>query len=53
MSAAEQAIGVDVALFVSEGAEMAGDAFVKFGALLRAGHATQSQWLGGSRSCLD
>ena len=41
--AAELAIGVDVALFVSIGVQMTSDAFVEFGGLIRAGHATQSQ----------
>jgi hypothetical protein len=35
---------VDVALFVSDGVPMTGDDFVEFLGLLKAGHATQSQW---------
>ena len=32
---------MDVALFVSERAHVTGDAFVEFGGLLKASHATQ------------
>ena len=41
--AAELAVGVDVALFISGGAPMIGVAFVEFVGLLKAGHATQPQ----------
>jgi hypothetical protein len=42
-AAAELGVGVDVALFVKHGVQMIGDASVKFGALVKAGHATQRQ----------
>jgi hypothetical protein len=42
-SSAQLAIGVAVALFVSDGAQMNNVAFVEFGASLKAGHATQSR----------
>ena len=40
-TAVELAVGVDVALFVSGGNRMTGDAFVEFRGLPKAGHATQ------------
>ena len=43
MLAAEQAIGVDVALFVIVAVRMTGVAFVEFSGSLKAGHATQSR----------
>jgi hypothetical protein len=41
--AVELAVGVDVALFVSDRARMTGVAFVEIRGLLKAGHATQRQ----------
>jgi len=39
--AAEQAVGVAVALFVAGGADLPSIGFVQFSASLKAGHATQ------------
>jgi hypothetical protein len=36
-------VGADLALFVSDVAPATGDAFVEFGGLIEAGHATHSQ----------
>jgi hypothetical protein len=43
MTAGEQGVGVDVALFVVGGVQVTSDAFVEFGGLLKGGHATQRQ----------